>query len=236
MLKQREASFVNDINRIEKKLTDEMDYSKKLENKLSNIQKDLQLAQKQNAEMQKILERTKSINEFANIELQQQLKALQQEKEEIIKRENTRIKVTNKKVNFINLLFLSSIFKKFLFPKFLQDAESLYENTRTKYAEEISTLKSNYESELVKLKKTIDYLNEMINDIKGENSVLNKSLMETKAKNTKLRNNYDFIIDRNDDLQEKLKEATEMTQIKSVDNRKLTSESTKTQHNVSKRL
>jgi len=213
-----------------------MDYSKKLENKLSNIQKDLQLAQKQNAEMQKILERTKSINEFANIELQQQLKALQQEKEEIIKRENTRIKVTNKKVNFINLLFLSSIFKKFLFPKFLQDAESLYENTRTKYAEEISTLKSNYESELVKLKKTIDYLNEMINDIKGENSVLNKSLMETKAKNTKLRNNYDFIIDRNDDLQEKLKEATEMTQIKSVDNRKLTSESTKTQHNVSKRL
>jgi len=118
----------------------------------------------------------------------------------------------------------------------LQDAENLYENTRTKHAEEISTLKSNYESELVKLKKTIDYLNEMINDIKGENSVLNKSLMETKAKNTKLRNNYDFIIDRNDDLQEKLKEATEMTQIKSIDNRKLTSEPTKTQHNVSKRL
>jgi len=105
MLKQKEASFVNDINRIEKKLTDEMDYSKKLENKLSNIQKDLQLAQKQNAEMQKILERTKSINELANIELQQQLKALQQEKEDIIKRENTRIKVTNKIFNFINLLF-----------------------------------------------------------------------------------------------------------------------------------
>jgi len=104
MLKQRETSFVNDINRTEKKLTNEMDYSKKLENKLSNIQKDLQFAQKQNAEMQKILERTKSTNEFANIELQQKLKTLQQEKEEIIKRENTRIKVTmNKKFNFINL-------------------------------------------------------------------------------------------------------------------------------------
>jgi len=79
MLKQRETSFVNDINKI-----------------VSNVQKDLQLAQKQNAEMQRILERTKSTNELANIELQQQLKALQQEKEEIIKRENTRIKVTNK--------------------------------------------------------------------------------------------------------------------------------------------
>jgi len=111
MLKQREASLVNDINRVEKKLTDEMDYSKELENKLSNIQKDLQLAQKQNAEMQKILERTKSTNELANIELQQQLKALQQEKEEIIKRENTRIKVTNKKFNVLIFFFKLNIQK-----------------------------------------------------------------------------------------------------------------------------
>lgn len=84
---------------MEKKLTNETDYSKNLENKLSNVQKDLQLAQKQNVEMQKILEKTKSTNEFANIELQQQLKALQREKEEIIKRESTKIKVTNKQVN-----------------------------------------------------------------------------------------------------------------------------------------
>lgn len=91
-IKQREAGLVNDINRIEKKLTNEMDYSKNLENKISNMQKDLQLTQKQNAEMQKTLERNK---EFANIELQQQLKALQREKEEIIKRESTKIKVNN---------------------------------------------------------------------------------------------------------------------------------------------
>lgn len=91
-IKQREAGLVNDINRIEKKLTNEMDYSKNLENKISNVQKDLQLAQKQNVEMQETLKRT---NEFANIELQQQLKTLQREKEEIIKRESTKIKVIN---------------------------------------------------------------------------------------------------------------------------------------------
>lgn len=91
-IKQREGGLVNDINRIEKKLTNEMDYSKNLENKISNVQKDLQLAQKQNAEMQRTLERT---NEFANIEFQQQLKTLQREKEEIIKRESTKIKVIN---------------------------------------------------------------------------------------------------------------------------------------------
>lgn len=72
-----------------------MDYSKNLESKISNVQKDLELAQEQNAEMQKTLERTKSINEFATIDLQQQLKTLQREKEEIIKRENTKIKVIN---------------------------------------------------------------------------------------------------------------------------------------------
>lgn len=94
-IKQREKSLVNDVNRIDKKLTNEMDYSKNLENKFSDMRKDLQLAQKQNTEMQKTLERTKNINEFANNELQQQLKTLQREKEEIIKRENTKIKVTS---------------------------------------------------------------------------------------------------------------------------------------------
>ena len=95
-LKLRETGFVNDINRIEKKLSSEIDYSKNLENKLSNVQKDLQLAQKQNAEMQKILEKTKSSNEFSINTLQHQLKTLQKEKE-IITRESTRVKVINKK-------------------------------------------------------------------------------------------------------------------------------------------
>lgn len=73
----------------------------------------------------------------------------------------------------------------------------------------------------------------MINGIKKENSVLNKSLTEMTAENTRLKNNYEFIIDHNENLQGKLKEATEMTQIKSIDDRKLTSEFTKTQYNVS---
>lgn len=94
-IRQRETSLINDVNRIEKKLTNEMDYSKNLENKFSNMQKNLQFAQKQNAEMQKTLERTKSTNEFTNIEFQQQLKTLQREKEEIIKQESTKVKVIN---------------------------------------------------------------------------------------------------------------------------------------------
>lgn len=97
-------------------------------------------------------------------------------------------------------------------------------------------MKNNYETRLVELKKTVEYLNEVINGIKKENSVLNKSLAETRAENINLRNNYEFIINRNEDIQGKLKEATEMTQIKSTENQKLTSESTKTQYNVSERL
>lgn len=107
---------------------------------------------------------------------------------------------------------------------------------RIKHTEEVSALKNNYETRLVELKKTIDYLNEVISGIKRENSVLNKSLSETRADNNSLRNNYEFIMDRNKDLQGKLKEATEMTQIKSIDDRKFTSESTKAQYNVSERL
>lgn len=107
---------------------------------------------------------------------------------------------------------------------------------RIKHAEELSALKNNYETRLVELKKTVEYLNEVINGIKKENSVLNKSLAETRAENISLRNNYEFIINRNEDIQGKLKEATEMTQVKSTDNQKLTSESTKTQYNVSERL
>ncbi|XP_018309807.1 nuclease SbcCD subunit C [Mycetomoellerius zeteki] len=92
-LKLRETGFVNDVNRIEKKLSSEIDYSKNLENKLSNVQKDLQLSQKQYAEMQEILEKTKNTNEFSINTLQQQLKTLQKEKE-VVKRENTKVKVS----------------------------------------------------------------------------------------------------------------------------------------------
>lgn len=70
-----------------------MDYSKNVENKLSDTQKDLQLAQIQKAELQKTLEATKAINELAEIQFQQQLKALRRENEEIVMRESTRIKV-----------------------------------------------------------------------------------------------------------------------------------------------
>jgi len=92
-MKQRESSLINDVNRIEKKLANEIDYSKNLENKLLNIQKELKFAQQQNDEMQETLENIKSTNEVDSIELQQQLKTLQREKEEAIKRENTRLKV-----------------------------------------------------------------------------------------------------------------------------------------------
>lgn len=114
-IKQKEAGLINDVNRIEKKLTSEIQCSKNLENKLSNVQKDLQLAQKQNTEMQKTLDRNKSTNESANLELQQQLKALQREKEEIIKQERMKSKVRNKKYKFnILIKFSSHVFQEFL--------------------------------------------------------------------------------------------------------------------------
>lgn len=97
-------------------------------------------------------------------------------------------------------------------------------------------MKNNYEIQLNESRKNVDHLNDMMNIIKRENSVLNNFLTEKRAENTNLRKNYEFIKDRNEDLQGKLKEATEMTQIKSIDDRKLTSEFTKTQYKVSERL
>lgn len=93
--KQRESRLINDINRLEKKITNEANYSKDLINKFSKAQENLQLVQKKNIEMQKTLEMTKSTSELTHTELQQQLKALQ-EKEKIIKRENMKIKVKRK--------------------------------------------------------------------------------------------------------------------------------------------
>lgn len=78
---------------MEKKLTNEVNYSKDLVNKLSKAQENLQFAQKKNIEMQKTLEAHKSTNELTNIELQKQLKVLEQEREEIIKRENMKLQV-----------------------------------------------------------------------------------------------------------------------------------------------
>lgn len=92
--KQKELTLINDVNKIEKKLTNEMDYSTNLESQLANTQKELRLAQEQNDEMQKNLEKLKAINELENIELQQQLKALERAKKEVIKREDARMKVT----------------------------------------------------------------------------------------------------------------------------------------------
>ncbi|XP_011645970.1 putative leucine-rich repeat-containing protein DDB_G0290503 [Pogonomyrmex barbatus] len=206
-IKQREAGLVKDVNRIEKKLFNEMEYSKNLENKLSIMQKDLQIAQKQNIDIQQLLEKTKNTNKTANLDLQLKLTTLEREKEEIIKQENMKIK----------------------------NAEILYENMQIKHAEEVSALKSNYETQLSELKKNIDYLNEMISSTRKENSVLNKSLTEMRVENTSLKNK--ILMEHSEDLQGRLKEVREMLQTKSVEvDRKITSESTKTQYNVSTSL
>lgn len=87
---------------MEKKLTTETNYSKDLVNKLSKAQEDLRLAQNQNIEMQKTLDMAKNDSKFANIELQQQLKILQMEKEDILKRENTKSKVKRERITYIH--------------------------------------------------------------------------------------------------------------------------------------
>ncbi|XP_011329408.1 putative leucine-rich repeat-containing protein DDB_G0290503 [Ooceraea biroi] len=190
-IKQRESNLINDVNRIEKKLTNEMDYAKNLETKLNNTQKELQFAQEQNDEMQKTLDRINTTSELDSIKLQQQLKTLQREKEEVLKRENTRIK----------------------------SAEILYENMQAKY-KEVSALKNNHETQLVELKKTIDHLNEMNNDIRKENNVLNMTLTEVRADNSNLRNNHELLVTRNEELQGRLRETTEALQMRSIEDRK----------------
>lgn len=83
-------------------MINEMDYAKSLKSKLADTQRDLQFAQMQKTEMQKTLEKTKATNEFASNELQQQLKTLQREKEEIAKRESTRVKVTRARIRNVD--------------------------------------------------------------------------------------------------------------------------------------
>ncbi|XP_070159115.1 putative leucine-rich repeat-containing protein DDB_G0290503 [Polyergus mexicanus] len=203
-IKQRENKLINDVNRMEKRLTNEVNYSKDLENKLSKAQKNLQFEQEKNTEMQKTLEMTKSNSEHTNIELQQQLKVLQREKEDIIKRDNTKIKNT----------------------------EVLYESTRAIHAEEMSALKNDYETQLLELRKTTDSLNDMINNVRRkENTAVNKSSI--KISNLKYdyklttKHNEDF----QEKLKE-AKEALQMKSPDSIEDRKFNSEFSKSQPNI----
>ncbi|XP_025160423.1 WEB family protein At5g16730, chloroplastic-like [Harpegnathos saltator] len=191
-MKQRETSFVNDINRIEKNLTNERDYSKNLESKLSGVKKDLHAAEMQNSEMQEALKSAKSANELINIELQHKLKVLQKKKEEVAEREDMWTK----------------------------NAEILHENTRAKHAEEVSALTNSYEARLLELRKTIERLNETSNNITQENSALKTSLTEMREENISLKSNYQFTMERNENLQNKLKEATDAMQMNIQESKK----------------
>ncbi|KAL6426274.1 hypothetical protein ACFW04_009059 [Cataglyphis niger] len=203
-IKQRESKLINDVNRMEKKLTNEVNYSKDLENKLSKAQKDLQFEHEKNIEIQKTLEITKSNSELTNIELQRQLKVLQREKEDIIKRDDTKIKNT----------------------------EILYENARAIHAKEMSSMQNDYETQLLELKKTTDSLNDMINNVRRkENTAMNKSSI--KISNLKYdyklttKHNEDF----QEKLKE-VTEALQMKSPDTIEDRKFNSEFTKSQPNI----
>lgn len=102
--------------------------------------------------------------------------------------------------------------------------EILYENTQAKHAEEVSALQRDYETQLLELKRTTDSLNDMINNVRKENTTLNKSLIKIREENSNLKYDYKLSMKKNEDLQEKLKEATEALQAKSIEDRKSTSE------------
>lgn len=101
------------------------------------------------------------------------------------------------------------------------------------HAEEMSALKSDYETQLLELKKTTDSLNDMINNVKRkENTAMNKSSIKI----SNLKYDYKLTTKRNEDFQEKLKEATEALQMKSpdsIEDRRFNSEFSKSQPNVS---
>lgn len=103
------------------------------------------------------------------------------------------------------------------YPEFFQNAEILYENTRAKHSEEMSVLTSNYEARLLELRKTVDHLNETSNDIVQEKSVLKALLSETREENISLKSDYKIATERNKELQNKLKVATEALQVKPID-------------------
>jgi len=103
---------------------------------------------------------------------------------------------------------------------FFQNTEILYENIQVKYNEEMSALKNNHEMQLLELKKTIDRLNEMINEIRKEKNMLNMMLTEVRTDNNSLKNNNKLLVERNEELQGRLREVTEALQMKSIENRK----------------
>jgi len=103
---------------------------------------------------------------------------------------------------------------------FFQNAEILYENIQIKYNEEMSALKSTHEMQLLELKKTIDRLNEMINDTRKEKNMLNMMLTEVRTDNSSLKNNYKLLVEHNEELQGRLREVTEALQMKSIEDRK----------------
>lgn len=93
----------------------------------------------------------------------------------------------------------------------------MYENLRVKHVEEVSALTSSYETRLLDLKKTIDCLKEASDNTIQENSTLKKSLTEMKNENVSLKNDYQFVLERNRNLHDKLKEVTEMSRMKLID-------------------
>lgn len=75
----RETRIINDLNRMEKKLNSEMEYSRNLKDELSRVQRDLQLAQKQKDEARETLEKVSA-----------ELKSLRSEKENIPEQSEVR--------------------------------------------------------------------------------------------------------------------------------------------------
>lgn len=111
---------------------------------------------------------------------------------------------------------------------FFKNGEISCKNAQVKYDEKVSALKRNHETQLVDLNKTINYMEKMINDIKKENNELNVTLVEVRANNSSLNNNYELLLKRKEELQRRLHEATEALQMRSIEDRKqLKDESTK---------
>lgn len=96
----------------------------------------------------------------------------------------------------------------------------------------MSSMKNDYETQLLELKKTTESLNDMINNVRRkENTAMNKSSIKI----SNLKYDYKLTTKHNEDFQ-KLKEATEALQMKSpdtIEDRKFNSEFTKSQPNVS---
>lgn len=98
----------------------------------------------------------------------------------------------------------------------------------------MSALKSNYEAQLLELKKTIDSQNNMINDVRKENTALNKTLIKIRAENNDLKHDHKQTMHRSENLQEQLKKAQEALEMKSTEHQQSKKEFTMSQPNVRK--